>query len=74
MGCKYGVPNIFLILLYHMDIILTNKCNESCRPDFLRGCDNNDASVPRDLMSRPRGVFCPRHFPALIPYNYKVST
>ena len=28
-----------------MNIILTKKCNESCRADFLRGCDNNDASV-----------------------------
>ena len=45
MGSKYGVPNSFLILLYHMNIILTKKCNESCRADFLRGCDNNDASV-----------------------------
>ena len=45
MGSKYGVPNSFLIMLYHTNIILTKKCNESCRADFLRGCDNNDASV-----------------------------
>ena len=28
-----------------MNIILTKKCNELSSSDFLRGCDNNDASV-----------------------------